>query len=103
MSIEKSAFARKFEDLARDRRMTFKVIAEQMQVSAALIARVLNGSRPPTSEFVDKSIQTFGLSERDAEQLRFFSDISQSKITIRPRNEEEARKVVAFKRSLQKG
>ena len=103
MSIEKSAFARKFEDLARDRRMPFKVIAEQMQVSAALIARVLNGSRPPTTEFVDKSIQAFGLSERDAEQLRFFSDISQTKIVIQPRNEDEARKIVAFKRRLQEG
>lgn len=103
MSIEKTAFARKFEDLARDQRMTFKIIAEQMQVSAALIARVLNGSRPPTKDFVEKSIHVFGLSERDADQLRFFSDISQSKIVIQPRNEEEARKIVAFKRELQEG
>lgn len=103
MPIEKSAYARKFEALAKEREMTFRTVAERMDVSAALIARVLNGSRPPTTDFVDKSILAFELSEREADQLRFFADISQEKIIIRPRNEEEAKKIVAFKRSLQEG
>ncbi len=98
MSI--SPFSKRFQDLARKSARSYRSIANSMRLSPALLARVLNGSRPPTTAFVDATIKAFALTASEAEELRFLAKISQYKISVRPKGPEEAKKIVAFMQTL---
>lgn len=95
-----SPFAKEFQDLARQSSRSYRAIAKLMGVSPALLARVLNGSRPPTTSFVDASIKAFSLTGPEAERLRYLAMISQEKISVKPKGPDEAEKIVAFMREL---
>lgn len=95
-----SPFSREFQRLASDCAKNYKAIAAEMNVSPALLARVLNGSRPPTTSFVESCIRVFELPTDRAAHLKYLAAISQEKLSLRPKDADEATKIVAFFREL---
>ena len=95
-----SPFAKKLQDLVRDSGQSYRQIANAMEVSPALLARVLGGTRPPTSSFVAACVRVFALDEVASEQLRYLAALSQDKISVRPKGPEEAARIIAFLREL---
>ena len=95
-----SPFAKEFQELARQSSQSYRAIAKSMGVSPALLARVLNGSRPPTTAFVNACVKAFSLTAPEAERLTYLAKISQDKISVKPKGPEEAEKIVAFMREL---
>lgn len=95
-----SPFSHEFQRLASETHKSYRTLAKEMKLSPPLLARVLNGSRPPTENFVERCVAVFQLFGKDAERLRYLADISQHKISIEPKSVEEAQKIVAFIREL---
>ncbi|MDF0602549.1 hypothetical protein P1J78_17560 [Psychromarinibacter sp. C21-152] len=93
-------FAEKFRSLAASSDKSYRDIAGEMGQSPALIARVLNGSRPPSEAFVSRTIKVFGLRGGEIENLRHLAEISQEKIVVVPKDWKEAERIVAFVREL---
>lgn len=94
--MDQSPFSKEFQKLASGTHKSYKELAQEMELSPALLARVISGSRPPSQQFVARCIKAFDLNRSQSDRLRHLAAISQEKITIVPRNLEEAEKIVAF-------
>lgn len=95
-----SPFSKRFQDLARSSGKSYRKIAEEMDLSPALLARVINGSRPPSRNLVQSCIEVFGLTASEGSELQYLAAISQEKLSVRPKGPEEAEKILAFFRKL---
>lgn len=94
--MTESPFAKEFVLLAAQSQKSYRQIAKEMGISPPLLARVINGTRPPTETFVEKTIQAFDLGGNAATNLRKLADISQDKISYKPLNYDQAERLVAF-------
>lgn len=96
MNALKSPFAQKFDELVEVQNTSYRKFAKSANVTPAYVSQIMSGVRSPTQDFANKTAKFFKLNDKSAEELRYLASISQRRITLEPRDYDEAKEIIDF-------